>query len=59
MLKTERSVEWCRKQMGAGNQNYTDAQIMHYMQLMQPIINFGLHKAGEQWKQNLKRNKKL
>ncbi len=45
--------------MGTRNERFTDAQIMRYQSLLQPIINFLVHEAEKQWKQNLKRNKKL
>lgn len=45
--------------MGPGNQDYTDAQIMRILPLLQPLINFALQRAEEQWKQQLKTNRKL
>ncbi len=47
----ERSVEWCRKQMGAGHERFNDDQIRQIYSALNPIIHTLVLEAQKQWKQ--------
>lgn len=40
--------------MGPGNERFTDAQIQRIQSMLEPVINFALQEAEEQWKTNRK-----